>query len=141
MSERVWARVGQIGTALAGIAAVVALIFTLNSPSSRLVAEIRPMAFRLPVTDGQLAEQTKTDKSVSPALGPFMQASRATGLVKIDLYNNGEFPISAIHINVSDAFLYAKGTEGVDDSSVISSDQSGITLDTLTQGSSTTIYV
>src|SRR5438309_997054 len=102
MSERVWAIVGQIGTALAGIAAVVAIVIGLNTPSSRLVAEIRPMAFRLPVTDSQLAELTKTDKPVSPAVGPLMQASRATGLVKIDLYNNGDFPVSAIHINVSD---------------------------------------
>jgi hypothetical protein len=61
--------------------------------------------------------------------------------VKIDLYNNGDFPISAIHINVADAVLYAKGTEGVDDSAILPSDQLGITLDSLTQGSSVTIYV
>jgi len=32
MSERVWARDGQIGTALAGIAAVVVVIIALNTP-------------------------------------------------------------------------------------------------------------
>jgi hypothetical protein len=141
MSERVWARVGQIGTALAGIAAIVALIVSLNTPSSRLVAEIRPMAFRLPVTDKQLLDLSQTDKPVSAALGELMKVDRATGLVKIDLYNNGDFPISAIHINVAEAILYAKGTEGVDDSAVLPSDQSGTTLDSLTQGSSVTIYV
>jgi hypothetical protein len=97
MSERVWARVGQIGTALAGIAAVIALIISLNTASSRLVAEIRPMAFRLPVTVDQLAELTKTDKPVSAALGNLMRVTRATGLVKIDLYNNGDFPVSGVH--------------------------------------------
>ena len=141
MSERVWARVGQIGTALAGIAAVIALIISLNTASSRLVAEIRPMAFRLPVTVDQLAELTKTDKPVSAALGNLMRVARATSLVKIDLYNTGDFPISGIHINVTDAVLYAKGTAGVDDSSVLPSDQSGTTLESLTQGSTVTIYV
>ena len=141
MSERVWARVGQIGTALAGIAAVIAIIISMNTPSSRLVADIRPMAFRLPVTTIQLSELIQTDKSASVPLGELMKVSRATGLVKIDLYNNGDFPISAIHINVADAYLYAKGIEGVDDSAILPSDQSGITLDNLTQGSSVTIYV
>jgi hypothetical protein len=32
MSERMWARDGQIGTALAGIAAVVVVIIALNTP-------------------------------------------------------------------------------------------------------------
>jgi hypothetical protein len=142
MSERVWARVGQIGTALAGIAAVIGIIIALNTPSSRLVAEIRPMAFRLPVTADQLPELTKTDnKPVSAALGNLMRVSRATSLVKIDLYNNGDFPISGIHINVADAVLYATGTEGVDNSSVLPSDQSGTTLESLTQDSTVTIYV
>jgi hypothetical protein len=137
MSERFWARVGQIGTALAGIAAVVGIIIALNTPSSRLVAEIRPMAFRLPVTAGEIAKLAPAGAS----LGELMKVGRATGLVKIDLYNNGDFPISAIHINVADAVLYAKGTEGVDDAAVLASDNSGTTLDSLTQGSSLTIYV
>jgi hypothetical protein len=106
-----------------------------------LVADIRPMAFRLPVTTIQLSELIQTDKSASVPLGELMKVSRAAGLVKIDLYNNGDFPISAIHINVADAYLYAKGIEGVDDSAILPSDQSGITLDNLTQGSSVTIYV
>jgi hypothetical protein len=141
MSERFWARVGQIGSAVIAIAAVVTIIITLSGPSSRLVADIRPMAFRLPVTTIQLSELIQTDKSASVPLGELMKVSRATGLVKIDLYNNGDFPISAIHINVADAYLYAKGIEGVDDSAIVPSDQSGITLDNLTQGSSVTIYV
>lgn len=141
MSERMWARVGQIGTALAGIAAIIGIIISVNTPSSRLVAEIRPMAFRLPVSADQLVGLTKTDKSVSAALGNLMRVNRATSLVKIDLYNNGDFPISGIHIKVADAVLYAKGTEGVDDSSVLPSDQSGATLESLMQGSSVTIYV
>jgi hypothetical protein len=133
--------VGQIGTAIAGIAAVVAIIISLNTPSSRLVAEIRPMAFRLPVTAGEIAELTKTDKPASAAIGELMKVSRATALVKIDLYNNGDFPISAIHINVAEAILYARGTEGVDNSSALPSDSLGTTLDSLMQGSSATIYV
>jgi hypothetical protein len=107
ISERVWARIGQIGTALAGVAAVVAIIISLNTPSSRLVAEIRPMAFRLPVTGEEIAKLAPA----GAALGELMKVGRAAGLVKIDLYNNGDFPISAIHINVADAVLYAKGTE------------------------------
>jgi len=141
MSERVWARVGQIGTALAGIVGVIALVHTLNAPSNQLIAEIRPMAFRLPITAGQLGELTRTDKSGNAALGQLMQVRRATGLVKIDLYNNGDFPISGIHINVDSDVLYAKGTEGQDNSLVLPSDQSGTTLDTMTQGSSATVYV
>jgi hypothetical protein len=141
MSERVWARVGQIGTALAGIAAVIAIFISVNAPSSRLVADIRPMAFRMPITSDQLAELTKTDKPVSASVNYLMRVSRATSLVKIDLYNYGDFPISGIHIDVADAVLYAKGTEGTDDSSVLPSDQSGTTIDSLSQGTSVTIYV
>jgi hypothetical protein len=141
MSERVWARVGQIGTALAGIAAIIGIIISVSTPSSRLVAEIRPMAFRLPVSADQLVGLTKTDKSVSAALDNLMRVNRATSLVKIDLYNNGDFPISGIHIKVADAVLYAKGTEGMDNSSVLPSDQSGTTLESLLQGSAVTIYV
>jgi hypothetical protein len=67
MSERAWARVGQIGTALAGITAVIAIIISANAPSSRLLAEIRPMAFRLPVTADQLVRLTGNP---SKPLGP-----------------------------------------------------------------------
>jgi hypothetical protein len=148
MSERVWGWIGRAATIVAiaaGITTIVWFANTFNVPSSRLVADIRPMAFRLPITTDQLGkmitELTKTDKPVNQSIGPLLQAGRALSLVKIDLHNNGDLPIHGIHIDLDLAVLYATGSEGVDDSQVLTSDQSGITLENLIQGNSVTIYV
>jgi hypothetical protein len=144
MSERVWGWIGKVATIVAIFAGITTILWfasTLNVPSSRLVADIRPMAFRLPVTTDRLAELTKTDKPINQSTGPLLQASRALSLVKIDLHNNGDLPIYGIHIDVDQAVLYARGSEGMDDSQVLFSDQSGTALDNLIQGNSVTIYV
>jgi len=152
MSERVWGWIGKAATIVAivaGIATVVLFARTFNVPSSRLVADIRPMDFRLPVTSNQLAqlitEVTKTDKpvnqSISQSIGSLLQSVRALSLIKIDLRNNGDPPIYGIHIDVDLAILYARGSEGMDDSEILASDQSGTRLDNLIQGNSVTIYV
>ena len=64
------------------------------------------MAFRLPVTSHQLED---SPRPIGPPIVPnlLLDASRATGLVKIDLYNNGELPINGINIYVADSVLYA----------------------------------
>jgi hypothetical protein len=145
MSEHGWARVGQIGTALnalVGLGALGVTIFIyLTTPSSLLVADIRPMAFRLPITAAQLGEFTKPGQLFSAPAVSLLQVSQATSLVKIELHNNGGFPISAIRVNVASAVLYASETEGVDDSSSLPSDQLRTTIDNLTQGESMTVYV
>jgi hypothetical protein len=94
------------------------------------------MGFKLPITANQLGELTGPVN-----IAPLLRASRARSLVKIDLYNNGDLPIYGIHIDVDQAVLYARGSEGMDDSQVLASDQSGITLDNLIQGNYVTIYV
>lgn len=114
MSEHTWGLIGKASVILGilgAIATVLGYLGTFNAPSSRLVADIRPMAFRLPVTDGQISELTKTDKPISQGIAHLVEISRATGLVKIDLQNNGDLPIADIHINVDQAMLYATGSE------------------------------
>src|SRR5271163_1024312 len=141
MSERTWS-IGKVAAIATIVLAIVAVMtFLRHEPSSQLVADIRPMAFRLPLTTDQLAKLTHTDKPIDEGLTHLLEVSRAMGLVKIDLHNDGDLPISGIRINVDQAMAYAIGKEGVDDSSVLPSDQSGITLPNLTQGTSITIYV
>jgi hypothetical protein len=142
MSERFWATIGKVAalaTIVGTIFVIIGFVSTLTAPSSRLVADIRPMAFQMPVSAGQLSELSKTNTPIDSALAHLIEVGRATSLVKINLYNNGELPIAGIHINVAHAMLYAKGSEGMYDSSVLPSDLSGTTVDNLLQGGHATI--
>jgi hypothetical protein len=61
MSERLWALIGKIAaiaTIIGALVGVIALLSILNAPSSRLVADIRPMAFQLPITMDEILEAT-----------------------------------------------------------------------------------
>jgi hypothetical protein len=143
-----WSIIGNVAatvTIATAIGVPVVSYFTSQSPSSQLVADIRPMAFRLPVTRDQIWKLAYPDKPKpenAEVLALLKEINLATGLVEIDLHNNGELPISGIHVNVDRGLVYAIGKlGGMDDPSVLRSDKSGITLDSLTQGSSITVYV
>jgi hypothetical protein len=144
MSEHTWGLIGKASVIVGILAAIVTVLGyfgTLNAPSSLLVADIRPMAFRLPVTHRELTELTKTDKPISQGICYLLEVSRATGLVKIDLHNNGDLPITDIHINVDQAQLYETGSEIGEDYSVLPLSQSGTIIPSLDQGRSMTVYV
>jgi hypothetical protein len=144
MSEHVWARVGQVGALLAGLAAVVTLIISLSSPSNLLVAEIYPMGFGLPFSADQIEEAIKTGN----LRDHLRDLTDAKGLVMIKLHNVGELTVTNIQVKVTDAVLYATGEPGANrslsvlpDHATISSDQTGVKLDEMRQGDHLIIFV
>jgi hypothetical protein len=140
MSDRVWARVGQFGTLLAAITAVITCIILLRSPSTLLVADIYPMGFELPLPYKDIEDQVKpgTARDTLMALGG--EFSEARGLVKINLHNTGELQITDIRVKVDDAVLYAKSFGKLSDAQVIPSDDGGIKLGDMRQGDFITLY-
>jgi hypothetical protein len=144
MSEHIWARFGQIFTGLSGMGGLVALLTWLNLPSNSLIADIRPVSFRLPFTAGAIGEIVKTctdvAKTCPPVAGHLLGITRVNGFVTVDLHNTGDIPINNVQVFVKNAVLYAKVTEGVDDSNLVGFDENGTSVASLTQGSSLTIY-
>jgi hypothetical protein len=142
-----WARIGRVGTiavqiivVLAGLATIIPFINSYVSPSNKLTADIYPMEFRLPVNLDEITMATRSTQPMNPALANLLSVGASNGFARIDLFNAGNLPIEDIHIRVSGATIYVKGTQNMNDSSVIPSDASGIRLTTLEQGSSITIY-
>src|SRR6266496_688208 len=119
MNERFWSRVGAIGALLAGIGGLVAVLIWWNTPASRLTAEIRPVIFKLPFTTSDIIKEyspprgeiglpdfitRKFDKPLTPNSSVserIKRISNATGLVEINLTNNGDLPITGVRVNVT----------------------------------------
>jgi hypothetical protein len=132
----------QIIVVLAALAAIITFVRSYWIPATRLVADIYPMEFRLPVDGGELTAATRSNQPMDPAIAHVLAVTNANGFARIDLKNEGTLPIERINIRVRGAVIYAKGTPNVQDSVVIPiSDESGITVPKLTQGGFITIYV
>ncbi len=140
MSDRVWIRIGQIGTAVAAVAAVITVIVLLRSPSNTLVADIYPMGFALPISYKDIDSQIKPGPIHDNLAALVSSFSRAKGLVKINLHNAGELQVTDIRVKITDAVLYAKSTNSLDDAEIIPFDNNGVKLSEMRQGDSITIY-
>ena len=143
-----WARIGRVGAiavqiilVAAGIATISPFVGSYLNPSTKLVADIYPMEFRLPVTGGELGAATRSSQPMDPAIAHLLAVTGANGFARIDLKNQGNLPIEGIHIRVFGAAIYAKGTPNMGDTVILPSDATGIKLAKLEQGDSITVYV
>ncbi len=138
MSEHSWARIGQIGALLAGLAAFVTLIISLNLPTNLLIANIHPMVFQFPLSRNQIQNTVK----VGPIADRLFGLTDARGLIKIILRNTGELQVTDISVKVSDAIFYATVDNRLATWSEkdVFSDQKELKLTAMRQGDSTTIY-
>lgn len=140
MSDHVWARIGQVGALFAGLAAVGALIITLISPATVLVADIHPMGFLLPLSVSEIRNFVKDD-AIAERLSKLTDAK---GLVKIVLHNTGDLRLTDIRVKVSEAILYtavddALVTYWIDKTPVLVQGESAISE--LRQGDTVVVYV
>jgi hypothetical protein len=126
---------------LAGIATIIPFVYSYLKPATKLVADIYPMEFRLPVDLGALVAATRSNQPMDPAIAHILAVTGTNGFARIDLRNEGDLPVDDIHIHVAGATVYAKGTPNVNDSVVLPSDETGIKLVKFEQGRSITIYV
>lgn len=82
------------------------------------------------------------DGPMDPTIAHVLAVSDANGFARIDLRNEGNLPIERIHIRAAGIrATYAMGTPNVGDTVVLPSDDKGITIEKLEQGSAVTIYV
>lgn len=128
---------------VSGLATIIPFVQSYVYTSSKLVADIYPMEFRLPVSlDAVLRATRTTNQPMDRDIANLLSVGGANGFARIDLLNGGSLPLEDIRIRAFGATVYAKGTPNMNDSSVVPSDDTtGIKLPTLEQGSSVTIYV
>src|SRR5437762_2255360 len=139
-----WTRIGraanlavQVLTVLSGIAGLILFGDWLLNPSSRLVADIYPMEFRLPANASAIAALAQQiNKPMPPDVASIASTGGVNGFARIQLSNEGSLPIEDIRIHVSGiGVIYAKGTPNMNDSVIVQSDDvNGITLPSLGQG-------
>jgi hypothetical protein len=129
----------------AGLVTVGSFIASYLHPTTRLVADIYPMEFRMPVNGGDLGRawtKLSPNQPMDPAIAHVFAVTDANGFARIDLRNEGSLPIDGIHIRAAGiGATYAKGTPNMGDTVVLPSDDKGITIEKLEQGSAITIYV
>jgi hypothetical protein len=142
-----WTRIGRVISILIQIifvlAALVGVIIFLRphwNPAIKLIADIYPMEFRVPVNVGQLTAVTRSNQPINPAIAQILAVTNANGFARIDLTNEGNLPIDDVHIFVSGANIYVKGNPNIENS-VIFPAYGGITVPKLEQGNWITIYV
>jgi hypothetical protein len=145
-----WTRIGratnfavQILTVFSGIAGLILFGDWLSNPSNRLVADIFPMEFRMPANTSAIAALAQQiNKPMAPDVATIVSTGGANGFARIQLSNEGSLPIQDIHIHVLGiGVVYSKGTPNMNDSVIIHSDDvNGVTIPSLGQGSSITIY-
>lgn len=137
--------VAQVIFVAAGLVTVSSFIASYLHPTTRLVADIYPMEFRMPVTSGDLGRawtKLSPNQPMDRAIAHVFAVTGANGFARIDLRNEGSLPIEDIHIRAAGiAATYAKGTPNMGDTVVLPSGDKGITIAKLEQGSGITIYV
>jgi len=145
---RLWTRLGppvgilvQFIFVLAALASIITFARLYLNPATKLVADIYPMEFRLPVDSAALAAATRSNQPMDSAIVHLLALTSVNGLARIELKNEGNLRLEDIHIHVFGAAIYAKGTTNTGDTVVLPSDAAGVTLSKLEQGSSITIYV
>jgi hypothetical protein len=137
--------IAQVILVAAGLVTVGSFIASYFYPTTRLVADIYAMEFRMPVDIGDLGRawtKLSPNQPMDPAIAHVFAVTGANGFARIDLRNEGSLPIEGIHIRAAGiGATYAKGTPNMGDTVVLRSDDKGITIETLEQGSGVTVYI
>jgi len=130
----------QIIFVLAALVGVIYFVLPNWNTSTKLIADIYPMEFRLPVNVEQLTAVARSNQPINSTIAHILAVTNANGFARIDLTNEGNLPINDIHIWVSGANIYVKGNPNIGNSIVFPAYQ-GVTVPKLERGSWITIYV
>jgi hypothetical protein len=138
--ERVVSILIQSIFVLAALVGVIIFVLSNWNTSTRLIVDIYPMEFRVPINVEQLTAIARSNQPINPAIAHILAVTNANGFARIDLTNKDNLPIDDIHIWVSGADIYVKGNPNILNSIVFPEYQS-ITIPKLEQSSWITIYV
>jgi hypothetical protein len=132
----------QIIFVFAGLVAITIFVCSYLNTGTKLVADIYPMEFRVPVNGGELAAVARSNQPINPTIAHILAVTNANGFARIELKNDGNRPIDDIHIRVFGADIYVKETPKMGNSIVIpASEATGITVPKLAKGSAIRVYV